>query len=88
MVTTWIERNLCYIKLDGSFTQEIQDNPKNSETLDELMSQLNDMQKATIIPMVENAGILAKLWQIGTHYIQGNYLQGPSDNMDFDFSNE
>ena len=77
-----------YIKLDGSFTQEIQDNPKNSETLDELMSQLNELQKATIIPMVENAGILAKLWQMGTHYIQGNYLQGPSDNMDFDFSNE
>ena len=77
-----------YIKIDGSFTREIQDNPKNSETLNELMSQLNDLQKATIIPMVENAGILSKLWQMGTHYIQGNYLQGPSDNMDFDFSNE
>ncbi|MBT8125153.1 MAG: EAL domain-containing protein, partial [Gammaproteobacteria bacterium] len=77
-----------YIKIDSSFTQEIQDNPKNSETLEELMSQLNELQKATIIPMVENAAILAKLWQLGTHYIQGSYLQEPGEKMDFDFSNE
>ena len=77
-----------YIKMDDSFTKEIQDNPKGSETLEQLMSQLNELQKATIMPMVENAGILAKLWQLGIHYIQGSYLQEPSDTMDYDFSNE
>ena len=77
-----------YIKIDSSFTQEIQNNPRKSETLEELMSPLNEHQKITIIPMVENASVLSKLWQMGVHYIQGNYLQGPSDNMDYDFSNE
>jgi multidomain signaling protein FimX len=77
-----------YIKIDSSFPQEIQDNPGNSETLGALMSQLNERQKATIIPMVENASILSKLWQMGVHYIQGSYLQGPTENMDYDFSNE
>jgi EAL domain-containing protein (putative c-di-GMP-specific phosphodiesterase class I) len=77
-----------YIKVDSSFHQEIQDHPRNSETLEALMSPLNERQKVTIIPMVENASVLSKLWQMGVHYIQGNYLQGPSDNMDYDFSNE
>ena len=77
-----------YIKTDGSFTQEIQDNPTNSEALETLMSQLNEQQKITIIPMVENAGVLSKLWRMRAHYIQGHYLQGPSDKMDYDFSSE
>lgn len=80
--------NTDYIKIDSSFTQEIQHKPKNSETFEELMSQLNERRQATIIPRVENASVLPKLWQMGAHYIQGNYLQGPSDHMDYDFSNE
>lgn len=77
-----------YIKTDSSFIQEMQDNPKDSEALETLMSQLNEHQKVTIIPMVENASVLSKLWRMHAHYIQGNYLQGPSDKMDYDFSNE
>ena len=32
------------------------------------------------------ASVLATLWQAGVNYIQGHYLQGPSQSMNYDFS--
>ncbi len=37
------------------------------------------------MPFVESASVLATLWQAGVNYIQGYYLQGPSQSMDYDF---
>jgi EAL domain-containing protein (putative c-di-GMP-specific phosphodiesterase class I) len=38
--------------------------------------------------MVETAAVLASLWQAGANYIQGNYLQEPTSEMDYDFTTE
>ncbi len=40
------------------------------------------------MPFVESATVLATLWQAGVSYIQGHYLQGPSQSMDYDFSSD
>jgi multidomain signaling protein FimX len=77
-----------YIKLDGSFTQELQNGTGEPEALGELLSAIHEQDKITIVPFVENASVLSKLWQSGVHYIQGYYLQGPTDNMDYDFDTE
>lgn len=77
-----------YIKIDGSFTQELQQNGEDTQTLNELVSQLHQLDMITIVPFVENASILSKLWQSGVHYIQGFYLQGPSEQMNYDFDME
>lgn len=77
-----------YIKVDGSFTEELQAGTAETEALSELVSKLHQEDKITIIPFVENASVLSKLWQSGVHYIQGFYLQGPSENMDYDFDME
>ena len=52
------------------------------------VSELHQKDKVTIVPYVENASVLSKLWQSGVHYIQGYYLQGPSDAMNYDFDME
>ncbi len=77
-----------YIKIDGSFTQELQKGADETQSLNELVSQLHQEEKITIVPFVENANILSKLWQSGVHYIQGYYLQGPTDEMNYDFDTE
>ncbi len=77
-----------YVKLDGSFTQELQDNPEKDDALKALMSELTEKQKITIVPLVENASILSKLWQMGVDYIQGYYLQQPANGMNYDFDIE
>lgn len=83
-----IESN--YVKVDGSFTQDLQKNNTEEavQSLNELVSQLHQQDKITVVPFVENASVLSKLWQSGVHYIQGFYLQGPTETMNYDFDME
>ncbi len=76
------------IKVDGSFTTDIQNNNESPETLIGLIEKLNAENKITLVPFVENAGVLSTLWQAGAHYIQGHYLQEPSSGMNYDFNME
>lgn len=76
-----------FVKVDGSFTKELSD-PANQETLKIMLASLHSQAKLTIVPFVESASVLATLWQAGTNYIQGYYLQGPSQSMDYNFSSD
>ncbi|MFP3977751.1 EAL domain-containing protein [Marinobacter sp. KMM 10035] len=77
--------NADYVKIDGSFTEELQKSDKAKEHMKELVKSLQSAGKLTIIPLVENASILATLWQAGVNYIQGYYLQAPAAEMNYDF---
>jgi multidomain signaling protein FimX len=77
-----------YVKIDGSFTQDIQQNNEDPQALSGLIKQLHEAEKVTIVPFVENANVLSTLWQAGVHYIQGHYLQGPASEMSYDFNME
>ena len=76
------------IKVDGSFTMHIQNNDESPETLTQLLDQLHEQEKTTVVPFVDNASVLSTLWQAGAHYIQGPYLQGPTPTMDYEFNME
>lgn len=74
-----------HIKIDGSFSMELQENPDSKEALENLLKELHRQNKVTTIPFVENASIISTLWQMGAHCIQGYYLQPPSAAMDYEF---
>ncbi|OEC34305.1 PAS domain S-box-containing protein/diguanylate cyclase (GGDEF) domain-containing protein [Pseudomonas cuatrocienegasensis] len=74
-----------FVKVDGSFSQDLSI-PDNQEALKTLLASLHAQAKLTIVPYVESASVLATLWQAGVNYIQGYYLQGPSQSMNYDFS--
>jgi EAL domain-containing protein (putative c-di-GMP-specific phosphodiesterase class I) len=74
-----------FVKVDGSFSQDLS-SAENQEALKTLLASLHAQAKLTIVPCVESATVLATLWQAGVNYIQGHYLQGPSQSMDYDFS--
>ncbi len=80
--------DIQYIKVDGSFTQELQNGSGEPGALSDLVGKLHQEDKITIVPFVENASVLSKLWQSGVHYIQGYYLQGPTSDMSYDFDME
>ena len=82
MFASW---GVDYVKIDGSFTEEIQKNDEAKEQVKEMVQSLQTSGKLTIIPLVENASILATLWQAGVNYIQGYYLQAPVPEMNYDF---
>nr|MBO2510126.1 ferrous iron transporter C [Gammaproteobacteria bacterium] len=77
--------NVDFVKVDGSFSQDLS-SPESQEALKTLLASLHAQAKLTIVPFVESASVLATLWQAGVNYIQGYYLQGPSQAMDYDFS--
>lgn len=74
-----------YVKIDGSLTREVQTNDEARKQLGEMVKKLQADGKLAIIPRVENAGVLATLWQAGVDYIQGYYLQAPVPEMNYDF---
>lgn len=76
------------IKIDGSFTSDIQHKNESSAALIELIEKLHAENKITIVPFVENASVLSTLWQAGAHYIQGHYLQEPTHGLNYDFNME
>ncbi|WP_160152137.1 EAL domain-containing protein [Microbulbifer sp. ALW1] len=73
-------------KVDASFVREVQDEGEDSEALVKLVGQLKEINTQVIVPHVEQASMLPTLWQSGTDFIQGYYVQAPGDEMDFDFS--
>ena len=69
-----------YIKLDRSFTQDL----SKEEHLDmtkKMAVDINALNKRLIVSYVENAGTVSKLWTMGVRYLQGYYLQPPSENL-------
>lgn len=77
-----------YIKIDNSLSHDLQDNSEESQALKTLVDSLHAKKKVTIIPHIEKASILSTLWELGVHCIQGNYLQPPSNGMNYEFSSD
>lgn len=80
--------NVDFVKIDGAYVQNIDRKDDKRKALGELISTLQAQGKLSIVPMVETAAVLAALWQAGANYIQGNYLQEPTSEMDYDFTTE
>ncbi len=74
------------IKLDRSFTQDLS-LEENLDTTKKLAAEINALNKQLIVSYVENAATVSKLWTMGVRYLQGYYLQPPSDNMVYESSN-
>lgn len=76
-----------YLKLDGSFTKDLS-TAENRDALKDVVNTAHAQGKLTIASFVESAAVLSSLWQIGVNYIQGYYLQTPSEHMNYDFNSE
>ena len=77
-----------YVKLDGSFVEDLESGREKQEVLREMITSLEDQGKMTVVPMVSNANVLASLFTFGVNYVQGNYFAEPSPDMDYDFTND
>jgi EAL domain-containing protein (putative c-di-GMP-specific phosphodiesterase class I) len=77
-----------YVKLDGSFAQEIEENEEKKEELLEMVKSLQSNGVLTAISGVESPTVLQTLWMAGMNFIQGFYISPPLENMDYDFASE
>ncbi len=74
-----------YIKFDGSYIQELAEDPVSGSRFQSLLSHLKDLGKVTIAPQVETPKVMSLLWKSGVSIIQGYYLQAPEEKMHYDF---
>ena len=72
------------VRFDPHFTETIAKG--DTAELKELITSAKEASIQTILPDVDNAGALATLWQLGTHFIEGSYLQSPTPVMNYEFA--
>lgn len=77
-----------YLKIDGAFVRDLLSNPEHRATIKRAISASRPLNIKTIAKSVEDANTLASLWNLGVDAVQGYFLQEPSENMKYDFSNE
>ena len=77
-----------YVKLDGSFTQELEKSTEKQDELKEMVKLLQTLGVQTAISGVEDPMVLSTLWEAGINFIQGFYISPPMENMDYDFASE
>lgn len=77
-----------YVKLDGSFAQEVEESEEKKEELLEMVQSLQSSGVLTAISGVESPTVLQTLWMAGMNFIQGFYISPPLENMDYDFASE
>ncbi|MCK5002268.1 MAG: EAL domain-containing protein [Gammaproteobacteria bacterium] len=75
-----------YIRLDRSFMEDLFENTKNQEIIQQLTAQATERGKLTITQFVPDAASLSVLWGMGVNFIQGYFLQEPSPIMNYDFT--
>lgn len=74
-----------FIKLDGSYIQDLQNRNLTMESLEEMLAPLKQQNKLIIAPLVEETRVISDLFSAGVHLVQGHYLQPPREQMDYDF---
>ncbi len=77
-----------FLKIDGSFIHNLASDTDNQAMVKSILDTANSMNKKCIAEYVQDAHSLAVLWQSGIHFIQGNFLQEPSESLDYDFTGE
>jgi len=77
-----------FLKIDGSFIHNLASDTDNQALVRSILATAKSMNRQCIAEYVQDAHSLAVLWQNGIQFIQGNFLQEPSETLDYDFSSE
>ena len=75
-----------YLKIESSFMEKLSSNTQNQETVKNITETATKMGKLTIAQCIHDASSLSVLWGMGVNFIQGNFLQEPMSELNYDFS--
>jgi EAL domain-containing protein (putative c-di-GMP-specific phosphodiesterase class I)/PAS domain-containing protein len=75
-----------FVKIDPLMVEKLSRSGDGKAEFQKLMGGMTGTDVDVIVPFVEKASILPLLWQQGVQYIQGHYINKPSFDMDYDFS--
>jgi EAL domain-containing protein (putative c-di-GMP-specific phosphodiesterase class I) len=61
-------------------------NTENQTSISELANRAAEMELKTITTGVTDAAVLSVLWTLNVDFIQGDFLQAPQNELNYDFS--
>jgi diguanylate cyclase (GGDEF)-like protein len=75
-----------FVKIAPRFTGAEGQTPKVRAELRQTITHVRERGMRIVAPRVEDAQCAAALWSTGVDYIQGNFVQAASQDLDFDFA--
>ncbi len=75
-----------FLRLSPEFMEGLATNQQNQDALRELAQEARSQGKSTICPGVADASTLTVIWTLGPDMIQGEFLQRPMRDLNYDFS--
>ncbi len=73
-----------YVKLDQTLTDGLCQSQEKQDKLGEINQSVQNFNIKTIAMGVEDANSLAVLWTVGINYIQGYFMQKPTETITYD----
>lgn len=67
-------------RLARNYVENI-DNSENLETIKSFIAKTNELDIDVLMPFIEDAATMSVAWSVGARYLQGYYLEEPSDSM-------
>ena len=71
------------VKVDRSFVQDLA-NEENVQAIKNMTADAMKHNAQVMIAYIENPTAMSKAWSMGARYLQGYYLQMPSEEMVFE----
>ncbi|WP_426222482.1 EAL domain-containing protein [Psychrobacter sp. DWR1-2-3] len=68
------------VRLARSYVEGI-DTPENLETVKSLIVRTNEIGVDVLMPYIEDAATMSVAWSVGARYLQGFYLEAPSNSI-------
>lgn len=76
------------LKIDGMLVNNLVGNKENQNSIKAIIALARKQNMQSIAERVDDAGNLAFLWQFGIDFIQGNFVQEPTVEPDYDFEEQ
>lgn len=77
-ILDFIKPNL--VRLDKSYIKNLE-NSDNVATITSVINQIHEHGSNSLMAFIEDPSTMSASWTVGAKYLQGNYLQAPSEEM-------
>ena len=75
-----------YLRISNNYMENLVQSDENKSRIRDIAYQANEMEINTITPGVSDAAILSVLWTLNVDFVQGEFLQVPQKELNYDFS--
>jgi diguanylate cyclase (GGDEF)-like protein len=77
--------HMDYLKIDSGLIDGLSRKGQSLPKVTAIMKLARENKYTTIAEGVENPATLAILWELGVSYVQGYFIQVPTENLSYDF---